>query len=69
MQQKKKPGGRSEDPTTIRRNDNDKADAVRAHNEADKDISKDPDWNATSPNDDLDEGESARLGEDIKGII
>jgi hypothetical protein len=45
------------------------SDVVRAHNEADRDIANDPEWSATSPNDDLDEGETARLGEDISGII
>ena len=40
-----------------------------AHNEAEKDIENDPDFSASSPNDDLDEGESARLGEDIPAII
>ena len=44
-------------------------DVVKAHLEADKDISKDPEWTATSKNDDLDEGETARLGEDVSGII
>ncbi|MEO8584247.1 MAG: hypothetical protein ABI415_10640 [Flavitalea sp.] len=44
-------------------------DVLKAHHEADKDISKDPDWSAKSPNDDLDEGESARLGEHTSGII
>lgn len=34
-----------------------------AHDEAEKDMEKDAELTATSPNDDLDEGESARLGE------
>lgn len=41
------------------------SDQIRkAHEEADRDIEKDPDLSVSSPNDDLDEGESARLGED-----
>ena len=37
--------------------------AAKAHEEADKDMEEDAEFTATSPNDDLDEGESARLGE------
>jgi hypothetical protein len=40
-----------------------------AHREADKDIEDDAELSAQSPNDDLDEGESARLGEDVSEII
>ena len=40
-----------------------------AHREADKDIDNDAELSSHSPNDDLDEGESARLGEDVSGII
>ena len=35
-----------------------------AHEQAEKDIASDPDFSAHSPNDDLDEGETARLGDD-----
>jgi hypothetical protein len=35
-----------------------------AHEQAEKDIDNDPEFSAHSPNDDLDEGELARLGED-----
>lgn len=35
-----------------------------AHHEAEKDMDEDAEFTASSPNDDLDEGESARLGED-----
>lgn len=41
----------------------------KAHREAERDISADPEFSAYSPNDDLDEGESARLGEDKTGLI
>jgi hypothetical protein len=36
----------------------------KAHDEADKDIENDAELSAHSPNDDLDEGETARLGEE-----
>ena len=35
-----------------------------AHQQAEKDISNDAELSAHSPNDDLDEGETARLGEE-----
>ena len=41
----------------------------KAHEQADRDIANDPDFNASSPNDDLDEGESARLGENNTGLV
>jgi hypothetical protein len=41
----------------------------KAHSQADKDIKSDAELNARSPNDDLDEGESARLGEDENGLV
>ncbi|MDB5207324.1 MAG: hypothetical protein JWR72_2399 [Flavisolibacter sp.] len=40
-----------------------------AHSEAEKDMDDDAELTAHSPNDDLDEGETARLGEDIPAII
>jgi hypothetical protein len=41
----------------------------RALEEAQHDIEDDPDFSAGSPNDDLDEGESARLGEDRTDLV
>jgi hypothetical protein len=41
----------------------------RAHEEALNDIDNDPDLSASSPNDDLDEGESARLGEENTDLV
>jgi hypothetical protein len=41
----------------------------KAHTQADKDIASDAELSAHSPNDDLDEGESARLGEDKNGLV
>lgn len=49
-------------------NDKNKA-AEQAHREADRDIAKDPDLSVHSPNDDLDEGELARLGENKTGLV
>lgn len=43
--------------------------ADAAHEEALHDIDEDPDFSAHSPNDDLDEGETARLGEDKTDLI
>ena len=44
--------------------ENKKTNAVQlAHQQADADIAADPEASAHSPNDDLDEGELARLGE------
>ena len=40
-----------------------------AHEEAINDIEQDPDFSMQSPNDDLDEGETARLGEDKTDIV
>jgi gamma-glutamyl-gamma-aminobutyrate hydrolase PuuD len=39
---------------------------AEAHEQADADIAQDPDLSIHSPNDDLDEGETARLGDDEK---
>lgn len=42
---------------------------AEAHNQADADIANDPDFAARTPNDDLDEGETARLGEDEVPLV
>ena len=49
--------------------DADRQSAAAAHEEAEKDIEQDEELSAHSPNDDLDEGETARLGEDTGAII
>jgi hypothetical protein len=49
--------------------DREKQDVTRAHEQAEADIEKDPDLSIHSPNDDLDEGESARLGEDKTDLV
>lgn len=43
-------------------NDDYKKNIQLAHEQADKDMEKDAELTARNPNDDLDEGESARLG-------
>jgi hypothetical protein len=42
---------------------------VAAQDEALSDIGQDPDYSVHSPNDDLDEGETARLGEDKTDLV
>jgi len=50
--------------------DADKKEHVKeAREQATADIENDADLSVSSPNDDLDEGESARLGEDVNDII
>jgi len=40
-----------------------------AHQQADRDISNDAEFTAQSKNDDLDEGESARLGDERTDLV
>lgn len=44
-------------------------DTRAAHDQAEKDIENDADLSIHSPNDDLDESESAKLGEDKTGLV
>ena len=55
--------GRHEHPLPQEISSKDKEQALQAHDQADKDMEEDADLSAGSPNDDLDEAESARLGE------
>jgi nitric oxide reductase activation protein len=48
--------------------DRENENVAAAYQEASKDIEQDPDLSIQSPNDDLDEGEAARLGENT-GLI
>lgn len=50
-------------------NQMDAAKIAAAHEQADKDMEEDAEFTASSPNDDLDEGETARLGEDHTDLI
>ncbi|HEY0040684.1 MAG TPA: hypothetical protein VGB71_08485 [Flavisolibacter sp.] len=61
--------GHHEHPLRQEISDEQKEINLSAHNEAEKDMEDDAELTASSPNDDLDEGESARLGEDVSGII
>ena len=54
-------------PSEISREE--KTQATRAHDEAEKDMENDAELTAHSPNDDLDEGETARLGEDRTDLV
>lgn len=58
---KRKPAENEQEPRKDidRENEN----VANAYEEASKDIEQDPDLSIHSPNDDLDEGETARLGE------
>jgi len=61
--------GRHEHPLRQEISDEQRALNESAHNEAEKDMEDDAELTAQSPNDDLDEGETARLGEDVPDII
>jgi hypothetical protein len=62
---KQQPGaGRHEHPLRQEISREQKEQVGAAHDAAEKDMEQDADLTAESPNDDLDEGESARLGED-----
>lgn len=70
MQVKKSPSGKSDNQSTENKEKSltDKLN-IEAHDEALSDIEEDPDFSAKSPNDDLDEGETARLGEDKTDVV
>ena len=54
----------NENSTATTGNEMDKEVIELAHTEAEKDIEEDGELTGPGPNEDLDEGESARLGED-----
>lgn len=60
--------GRHEHPLRQEISSEQKSLNEAAHSEAEKDMEDDAEFTATSPNDDLDEGESARLGEETSLI-
>ncbi|HYC27321.1 MAG TPA: hypothetical protein VEB42_00880 [Chitinophagaceae bacterium] len=62
---KRKPAGNEQEQDQQPRQDINKENenVAAAYEEASKDIDQDPDLSIHSPNDDLDEGETARLGE------
>lgn len=49
--------------------DKDKDNAVKAHDQAEEDIENDAELSAHSPNDDLDESETARLGDGENPLV
>lgn len=61
--------GRHEHPLPDEISQQEKQKAMKAHEEAEKDMNEDAELTAHSPNDDLDEGETARLGEDNTDIV
>lgn len=63
QEQEQSTGGRHEHPIRQEISDEQHRLNLSAHDEAEKDMQEDAELTATSPNDDLDEGESARLGE------
>lgn len=56
--------GRHEHPLPQEISDEQRKLNAAAHEEAEHDMEEDAEFTASSPNDDLDEGETARLGED-----
>jgi hypothetical protein len=56
--------GRHEHPLSNEITDKQREQAAAAHEQADRDMEDDVELTSGSPNDDLDEGESARLGEE-----
>jgi hypothetical protein len=63
----KNPTGKHEHPQDLHAAE--KQAALAAHDQAEHDMEEDPDLSIHSPNDDLDEGETARLGEGENPII
>jgi hypothetical protein len=61
--------GRHEHPLPHQISNSEREKAIEAHDQAEKDMDQDAELTAQSPNDDLDEGETARLGEDTGDII
>ncbi|MFN2439027.1 MAG: hypothetical protein ABR503_07495 [Chitinophagaceae bacterium] len=61
--------GRHENPTRHEISEAEKKLTDAAHEQADKDMDSDIEFTAHSPNDDLDEGETARLGEEKTDLI
>lgn len=61
--------GRHEHPLPNEISREEKEKAIQAHDEAETDMNEDAELTAHNPNDDLDEGEFARLGEDTADII
>lgn len=65
----KNTAGKHEHPLPQEVQTNERKAAEDAHLQAEQDIEQDPDLSIHSPNDDLDEGQTSRLGEDMSTII
>ena len=61
--------GRHEHPLPQEISRQEKQKAASAHDEAKKDMQQDAELTAQNSNDDLDEGETARLGEDETDLV
>ncbi len=61
--------GRHENPLPSEISNAEKQKAIRAHDEAEHDMMDDAELTSSSPNDDLDEGETARLGEEKTDLV
>lgn len=66
---KNQKGGHRSSPRPKRDKPDKENVAFRAREEAQHDIEQDPEISSHSPNDDLDEGETARLGDEKTGLI
>ena len=64
-----KGNGRHENPIPQEISESEKKITDAAHEQADKDMDNDIELTAHSPNDDLDEAETARLGEEKTDLI
>ena len=70
MQEENKPVTAEQDKRALESNAGMDAQKIAAaHEQADKDMEDDKEFTASSPNDDLDEGETARLGEEKTDLI
>ena len=65
----KREQGRHEHPLPHEINQKEKDQAADALHTAEKDMNDDAELTANNPNDDLDEGETARLGEDNTDLV
>ena len=61
--------GKHEHPLPQEISQSEREQAANAHEQAEEDMESDAEISAHSPNDDLDEGESARLGEEKTDLI
>lgn len=61
--------GRHEHPLPHEISSAEQKTAIAAREQAEKDMEKDAELTASNPNDDLDEGETARLGEEQTGLV